>query len=672
MFNTLLIANRGEIACRIIKTCQRLGIKTIAIYSTVDENARHVRLADEAYWVGPPPSKESYLSIETIIEIAKKSKAEAIHPGYGFLSEHVAFAAACEKAGICFVGPKPHAIKIMGSKSEAKKQMALAKVPLIPGYHGDLQSEEDLLKEAKKIGFPILLKASCGGGGKGLRAVFHEKEFHSALKSAKREALASFGNEDMLIEKYLEAPRHIEVQIFMDQYGEGVYLFERDCSIQRRHQKIIEEAPAPHISETLRKNLGSTALMAAKAIEYTGAGTVEFLVDEKENFYFMEMNTRLQVEHPVTEMITGLDLVEWQLRIAAKEPLPQKQDSLSSKGHAIEARIYAEDPEQDFLPSIGKILYLREPSLNEHVRIDTGVETGDMISPYYDAMISKLIVWGEHRESALRHLQTALKQYQIFGVATNLSYLTHITEQPDFQKGAFTTHFIKEHESSLLEKTSYPSKAYALGALFLLFQQQETQKKHLSEEPDSPWRETDSWKLNLPHQQTFTFEHHKEQISVMIQIEETQYKISVEKETFIASIKKVTPEEYHISLNGETFQIRGILHENLLFISGNEFHYTLFQKKKTLQAFSGNLKKDTLSSPMPGTLVAIETKPGDFVKKGTPLLIVEAMKMEHVIRAPQDGEIKEIYFSLGDAVEEGVELISFHASADLNQESHSS
>ncbi|MAD54283.1 MAG: 3-methylcrotonyl-CoA carboxylase, partial [Idiomarinaceae bacterium] len=416
MIQSLLIANRGEIACRVIETARQMGIRTIAVYSAADAQARHTQLADEAYYIGPAPSNESYLKADTIIDVAKSSGADAIHPGYGFLSENESFAELCQQNDIIFVGPPVSAIAAMGSKSAAKAIMEEAGVPLVPGYHGSEQDEDTLFAKAKEVGFPLLLKAAYGGGGKGMRVVESEQDFISALSSAKREAKSSFGNDKVLFERFIRNPRHVEIQVFCDQHGNAVYLAERDCSVQRRHQKVIEEAPAPALSETTRQAMGEAAVKAAKAIDYVGAGTVEFLYDASGEFFFMEMNTRLQVEHPVTEMITGLDLVEWQLMVASGDSLPLTQDAVTVNGHAFEARIYAEDPANDFLPSTGTIRHLRTPAVNAGVRIDTGVEQGDEISSFYDPMIAKLIVWDTDRDRALLKLQRALKQYRVTGL----------------------------------------------------------------------------------------------------------------------------------------------------------------------------------------------------------------------------------------------------------------
>ncbi|MFN7097754.1 MAG: acetyl/propionyl/methylcrotonyl-CoA carboxylase subunit alpha, partial [Gammaproteobacteria bacterium] len=445
MFNSILIANRGEIACRVMRTAKRMGLRCIAVYSDADAHAPHVKMADEAYHLGPAPARTSYLDAEKILAIAKLSNADAIHPGYGFLSENAEFAKQCETAGIIFIGPPASAITAMGSKSNAKQLMEKAGVPLIPGYHGKDQSAAAFIKAAEKIGYPVLLKAAAGGGGKGMRVVNQASEMEIALAAAKREGLSSFGDDYILVEKYLAKPRHVEIQVFSDQHHHHLYLYERDCSIQRRHQKIIEEAPAPDMTDKLRSAMGAAAVACAKAIGYVGAGTIEFLLDEDGQFYFMEMNTRLQVEHPVTEMITGLDLVEWQLRVAAGEKMPLTQAQIPLHGHAIEVRIYAEDPAHDFLPSIGTIHYLQQPQLQNWLRVDTGVETGSQISQYYDPMIAKLIVWGESRTEAILRLLQALAHYHVCGVQTNLALLANIASHPDYQTAKVFTHFIDVH-----------------------------------------------------------------------------------------------------------------------------------------------------------------------------------------------------------------------------------
>jgi len=448
-FSKLLIANRGEIACRIIRTAQRLGIKCVAVYSAVDSNALHVKMADEAFYLGPAPATESYLNSERILVIAKQANVQAIHPGYGFLSENAQFALTCAQQGLIFIGPSAEAITTMGSKSAAKAVMATADVPLVPGYHGSAQDEKTLKHHSLKLGFPQLLKAVYGGGGKGMRIVYHADEFSQALAATKREAKASFGNDDMLIERYLTQTRHVEIQIFSDNDGNCIYLSQRDCSIQRRHQKVLEEAPAPALPLATQIAMGEAAVAAAQAINYQGAGTVEFLYDEQGQFYFMEMNTRLQVEHPVTEMITGFDLVEWQLHIANGAPLPLTQNQVKISGHAIEVRIYAEDADNDFMPASGDIAYLSQPPASKHVRIDTGVTQGDAISPYYDPMIAKLIVWDLTRDLAITRLQTALSDYKIAGIKTNIGFLSQLSHLPALHSAALNTDFLLTHADAL-------------------------------------------------------------------------------------------------------------------------------------------------------------------------------------------------------------------------------
>lgn len=657
MFNKILIANRGEIACRVIHTAHKLGIQCVAVYSEADTDALHVKLADEAYCIGPAPAAESYLRGDKILEIAKQSGAQAIHPGYGFLSENAEFAEKCAKAKIVFIGPPANAIRAMGSKSEAKKIMAKAGVPLVPGYHEDAQDLKTLQKAADKIGYPVLLKAVAGGGGKGMRIVHKAEDFATALAATKREAKASFGDDHVLIEKYLTKPRHVEIQIFADNKKHVVYLFERDCSIQRRHQKIIEEAPAPGMTDKLRKQMGEAAIEAARAIGYIGAGTIEFLLDDDGKFYFMEMNTRLQVEHPVTEMITGQDLVEWQLKVANGEALPLKQNELKINGHAFEARIYAEDPNHEFLPSIGLIKYLKTPHLDQHVRIDTGITQGDTVSQYYDPMIAKLVAWDIDRDTALQRLNHALHEYQIVGVTTNLDLLTTITNHSAFTKGKFDTGFIPKHEKQLFSAPETTNEVLALAALYVL----STQKKQ-SKYDDDPWKKFDSWRLNLPAQQTFEF-----------QVGSAKQIVLVEKRF----------ENYLLKFaNNKSIEISGSLNSHSLtaILNNHEIAANIFADKNTLHILTqgkrcqliyvtndtaehihehGAETKAQLASPMPGKIVALLVNVGDQVAAGTGLAIIEAMKMEHTIHAPTDGVIKEWFYKVGDLVNEGVELMVF-------------
>jgi len=494
MFNKILIANRGEIACRVIKTARRMGIRTVAVFSDADRHALHVKMADEAIHIGAAPSKDSYLVGDKIMQAALKTGAQAVHPGYGFLSENAEFAKQCADNNIAFIGPPVTAIESMGSKSAAKTIMEKAKVPLVPGYHGDDQDAAILKKSADEMGYPVLLKAVAGGGGKGMRQVWQADEFEQALAQAKSESLASFGDDHMLVEKYLTQPRHVEFQVFCDQHGNGVYLFERDCSVQRRHQKVIEEAPAPNMSEALRKEMGEAAVRAAKAIDYEGAGTVEFLLDTDGSFFFMEMNTRLQVEHPITEMITGEDLVEWQLRVANGEQLPKPQEQLKMHGHAFESRIYAEDPDNDFLPTSGNLAFVKTPEENSNVRVDTGVIQGDDVSPYYDPMIAKLIVWDEDRPRALARMASALKQYRIHGVTTNIPFLYNLASCAPFMAADIDTGFIEKNQELLFIKDNIDlENCLALIAVYLILSESPT-----SNEP-SPWQRKNAWRLNQPN-----------------------------------------------------------------------------------------------------------------------------------------------------------------------------
>ncbi|MBS0540676.1 MAG: acetyl-CoA carboxylase biotin carboxylase subunit, partial [Proteobacteria bacterium] len=495
MFSKILIANRGEIACRVIKTARRLGIKTVAVYSDADAKARHVAMADEAVHIGGSAARDSYLLVDKILDAARRTGAQAVHPGYGFLSENAGFAEACGKAGVVFIGPPPSAIRAMGSKSEAKKIMEKARVPLVPGYHGDDQAPELLAKEAARIGFPVLIKASAGGGGKGMRVVEEAGKFNDALAGAKREARASFADDHVLVEKYLTRPRHIEIQVFADGHGDCVYLFERDCSIQRRHQKVIEEAPAPNMDPARRKQMGEAAVAAAKAIGYVGAGTVEFIANQDGTFYFMEMNTRLQVEHPVTEAITGQDLVEWQLRVAAGGHLPLKQDELTIDGHAVEVRLYAEDPARNFLPSTGTLVHLRLPEENAHVRVDTGVRQGDTVTPFYDPMIAKVIVHDRDRTSAMRRMAALMAATEVVGVTTNAALLNALCAHPAFVGGEVDTGFIERYRADLFAKAAPAGdRTFAVATLARLLEWREA-PVGAPADPHSPWNAQNGFRL---------------------------------------------------------------------------------------------------------------------------------------------------------------------------------
>ena len=632
MFKKILIANRGEIACRVIRTAKRLGVATVAVYSDADREARHVRLADEARRIGPPAAAGSYLGIEAILAAARASGAEAIHPGYGFLSENEDFAAACEKAGIVFVGPSATAIAAMGDKSAAKRLMEKAGVPLVPGYHGENQDAAFLEKEAAKIGFPILIKPSAGGGGKGMRVVNGKNGFIENLKASVREAQSSFGDGRVLLERYLERPRHIEVQVFGDGKGEAIHLFERDCSVQRRHQKVLEEAPAPGMTQERRQEMGAAAVAAAKAIRYGGAGTVEFIVEQDGRFYFMEMNTRLQVEHPVTEMVTGIDLVEWQLRVAAGEGIPMKQDELRLSGHAIEARLYAEDPERDFLPSTGKLVHLAFPAETADVRVDAGVEAGGEITPWYDPMIAKLIVHGPDRPTALARLRRALAQTQIAGVTTNLAFLGRIAASRAFSTAELDTGLIERNRAELFPpRGPVPPEMLAAAAYAELDAEEEAARAHAagSGDPFSPWHHVDGWRLNGEAHHDFTFMDGETRHAVRVSFAD-------EKSPDLDKIRTVrSGRDWHVFWNGE---------------------YRKLSLKEELEAPEEE-PVGSLAAPMPGKVIQLLVKPNERVARGQALLILEAMKMEHTITAPADGVVKEILYAAGEQVLEGAELI---------------
>ncbi|MDX1711324.1 MAG: acetyl-CoA carboxylase biotin carboxylase subunit, partial [Rhodovibrionaceae bacterium] len=527
MFDRILIANRGEIACRIVRTARRLGVASVAVYSDADRDALHVRMADEAYRLGPAPAAESYLKIEAILEAAEASGARAVHPGYGFLAENAGFAEACEAAGLVFIGPPAGAIRAMGSKSEAKTIMEKAGVPLVPGYHGAEQDDSLLAEEAERIGYPVLIKASAGGGGKGMRVVERAKDFADGLQAARRESRGAFGDDQVLIEKYLTRPRHVEVQVFADGHGNNVYLFERDCSLQRRHQKVLEEAPAPGMTADRRREMGEAAVAAAEAIGYRGAGTVEFIA-EGDDFYFMEMNTRLQVEHPVTEMITGQDLVEWQIRVAAGEPLPKSQEDLSISGHAFEARLYAEDPAKGFLPATGTLTRLRFPDADVHSRVDSGVSEGDEVSAHYDPMIAKIVAWDRDRTAALRRLGHALKRTEAVGVTTNRDFLIAVAEHPAFGEGAVDTGFIDRHRADLIpEQSPVPSDVLGLAALAeLLYRSREaTARARASGDPHSPWALANGWRLNMETHSDLVFDDAGGEVSVAVYFGRDGYRL---------------------------------------------------------------------------------------------------------------------------------------------------
>ena len=657
MFTKILIANRGEIACRVIRTARRLGIRTVAVFSEADRGALHVELADEAYPIGPAPARDSYLNIERVLAAARNGGAQAIHPGYGFLSENAEFAEACAAAGIVFIGPPPAAIRAMGSKSAAKSLMAEAGVPLVPGYHGQAQDPALLAAEAARIGYPVLIKASAGGGGKGMRVVTDPAHFADALALAQGEARASFGDDQVLIERYLTAPRHIEIQVFADRHGNTVSLFERDCSIQRRHQKIIEEAPAPFMSPARRAAMGQAACDAARAIAYQGAGTVEFIA-EGDNFFFMEMNTRLQVEHPVTEAITGQDLVEWQLRVAAGEPLPLEQDGLAIDGHAIEVRLYAEDPARDYRPSTGTLHHLRQPQAGPGVRVDTGVREGDAISIYYDPMIAKLITHGATRADALRRMAAALAQYEVAGVQTNLDLLRAVIASEGFAAGAFDTGYLVKHPTLLgADKPAAPLAALAVAAASLLARRGADAAAAAGRraDPHSPWATVSAWRLHGTGTQELVLRDGERDITLRctpqpggaIAVAAGDAAVFVEPEPGAAWLDGVR----------RAATVTGSGAGMTVFLDGATWPLAVVDR---LAPPSGHAAGDErLLAPMPGRIVSLHTSVGSTVSKGDVLVLLEAMKVQVRLAAPRDGTVTTIHAQPGDLVDEGVELVAF-------------
>ncbi|PJD92735.1 MAG: 3-methylcrotonyl-CoA carboxylase [Legionella sp.] len=646
MFRKLLIANRGEIACRIIRTARKMGIRTVAVYSAADAQSLHVQQADEAFYIGPSPAHESYLNIEAILQIAKQSGAEAIHPGYGFLSENQAFATACETQNIIFIGPSVEALKIMGSKLLAKQHLANSPVPLIPGYHGEDQSDQRLLQEAETMGFPVLIKAANGGGGKGMRTVTAADQFLEALASARRESLSSFADDTMILEKLIQNPRHIEIQIMADHFDHVVHLFERDCSIQRRHQKVLEEAPANHLPPTLRQKLADAAIAVAKAIGYRGAGTIECLVDDTEQFYFMEMNTRLQVEHPVTELITGLDLVEWQIKIAANHPLPCQQSDIHAHGHALECRLYAEDPTHNFMPSTGHIRFLREPKV-EHLRIDTGITEDSSISMYYDPMIAKLITWGETRVEAIQRMCSALEQYHLSGIKTNRAFLLAILNHPLFLANTFTTDFLNQ-TTLQLSTTNVPQALFLAAAI---------DYAALTQQSDPLYQDTFGWQMHLNNQWISHYRCIDQSFTIQI-TPNTKTQVSMAlldtAEVSVLNIIDCTADSLRYD-DGHTIQHVYYEREGptlTIFTAQGPLEFQRLEHMHTI----AQTAQSQLTAPMPGTVVAILKQPGDQVVSGDALLVLEAMKMEHTIRAPNAGTVQEIFYPVGAQVSEGATL----------------
>ena len=661
MFKKILIANRGEIACRVAATARRMAIKTVAVYADADANAKHVAACDEAFHIGGSAPKDSYLRWEKIIEVALATGAQAVHPGYGFLSENAEFARACEAAGLVFIGPPASAIEAMGLKAASKLLMERAGVPLVPGYHGTDQSPDLLQREADRIGYPVLIKASAGGGGKGIRAVERSDDFAAALESCKREATNSFGNDAVLVEKYAQRPRHIEIQVFGDSHGNCVYLFERDCSVQRRHQKVLEEAPAPGMTHAMRQQMGEAAVAAARAVNYVGAGTVEFIVEQRPdgamNFYFMEMNTRLQVEHPVTEAITGLDLVEWQLRVAAGERLPLAQDQLQMHGHAIEARICAENPDNHFLPATGTLAVYQKPDHTAFersvIRFDDGVREGDTISPFYDSMVAKLIVHGRTRDEALARLDDALAQTRIVGLATNVQFLRYVVRSESFANANLDTALIERERAALFhqEPVGLVRAAAAVIAHTLLAER--------ALAGVDPFSRRDGWQAYGQQQRRFALAFHGEAVTAeLVYGHAGALRLTVAGQegalTFAA-----TPAGIAVDYAGARLTAKIELNQGVakVFTALGATEIIVFDRLAAAASSGAESAAGRLAAPMPGKVVSFSVKVGDRITKGQPLAVMDAMKMEHTIAAPSDGVVRELLFSPGDQVAEGDELL---------------
>ena len=663
MFNKILIANRGEIACRVAATARRMGIKTVAVYSDADASAKHVAACDEAVHIGGSAPKDSYLRWERIIDAAKATGAQAIHPGYGFLSENEDFAHACAAAGLVFIGPPASAIQAMGLKAESKRLMEAAGVPLVPGYHGADQDHALLQREANGIGYPVLIKASAGGGGKGMRIVEKAEDFAAALASCQREATNSFGSDAVLIEKYVQRPRHIEIQVFADTQGNCVYLFERDCSVQRRHQKVLEEAPAPGMTPELRRAMGEVAVAAARAVNYVGAGTVEFIVEQPQGydhpeamrFYFMEMNTRLQVEHPVTEAITGQDLVDWQLRVASGEPLPLTQAELKMTGHAIEARICAENPDKQFLPATGTLAVYRKPAhvafQRGDVRFDDGVREGDAISPYYDSMVAKLIVHGDTREQALARLDAALAQTHIVGLTTNVQFLRHVVRSGSFAKGQLDTALI-QREADVLFKQDPVGLAMAAAADVA-----QTLVDERAGESADPFTRTDGWRSNSTWVRPFAFEYQGESLRASLAYGDMLHLMVGDVQGPLSFEPAGTGGALVVQFAGQRALATVYRRGEVAHIHTDAGATQLVAVDLLAHAGDTAAEGGRLTAPMPGKVVSFAVKAGDVVTKGQPLAVMEAMKMEHTIAAPADGTVAELLFAPGDQVTEGAELL---------------
>ncbi|UOV01476.1 acetyl-CoA carboxylase biotin carboxylase subunit [Pseudoxanthomonas mexicana] len=661
MFSKILIANRGEIACRVIRTCRRLGIRTVAVYSEADADAQHVRQADEAYLIGGPRPADSYLRGDAVIAAAREAGAEAIHPGYGFLSENADFADAVAAAGLVFIGPSGASMRKMGSKAGAKELMAAAGVPVVPGYTGEDQSPNTLAREAARIGFPLMIKAAHGGGGKGMRVVHRLEDFIAQLESCQREAANAFGRDRVLLERYVASPRHIEIQVFADAHGHTLHLNERECSAQRRYQKVLEESPSPFLTPALRAAMGDAAVKAAQAIDYVNAGTVEFIVDPDGQFYFMEINTRLQVEHPVTELVTGLDLVEWQLRVAASEALPLTQDDIRQQGHAIEVRLYAEDPEAGFLPGSGRLERLALPEASPGVRIDAGVVEGDTVTIFYDPMIAKLIVHGADRMEALARLRDALARCDIAGPKSNIAFLERLVRHPAVTGGWIDTGYLDRHLDEFMPAPSLAStQQVALVAAELLWQEARARAQAGDgDEPDSPWAIADGWRLGHAGARPLAFAHLGQTWTTLAHGHGGRYRIELADKVHEVEDARLTGDLLGLRIHGQARRFRILRHGTRLTLHDGEQRTAVetvpAYRRTDMAEASGSGK---IVAPMPGRVVLVKARPGDEVVAGQELLVMEAMKMELAVKASRDGVVADVRAAAGDFVEADTVLVA--------------
>jgi 3-methylcrotonyl-CoA carboxylase alpha subunit len=660
MFDKILIANRGEIACRVIRTARNLGIRTVAVYSEADADAQHVRQADEAYPIGGPRPQDSYLRADAIIEVAKRSGAEAIHPGYGFLSENADFAEAVEAAGLVFIGPKAASMRKMGSKAGAKDLMQAAAVPVVPGYTGVDQSPQVLAREAARIGFPLMIKAAHGGGGKGMRIVRRLEDFLPNLESCQREAANAFGRDRVLLERFLEQPRHIEFQVFGDAHGNVIHLNERECSAQRRYQKVLEESPSPFLTPELRAAMGAAAVQAARAIDYTNAGTVEFIVAPDSTFYFMEINTRLQVEHPVTELVTGVDLVEWQLRVAAGEALPMTQDEVQQQGHAIEVRLYAEDPEAGFLPGSGTLDRLRLPRQGNHVRVDSGVIEGDAVSIFYDPMIAKLIVWDRDRATALARLREALAQCDIEGPKSNIGFLERLVRHPTVVDGSIDTGYLDRHLDEFLPQAQVDKNLLLAAATARLLWQEATERERAAASPDptSPWAIADGWRLGHAGKRHLAFLHRGERIELIAHGSGGEYRIEHDGRTVLVAGARLADGVLGARFDAQARRFSVQADDVRVQVHDGEHRLQLtpvgvYRRESVAQGGDNRMQ-----APMPGRVVLVRVQPGDNVIAGQEVVVIEAMKMELALKAPRDGVVAEVRAAAGDFVEADAVLVT--------------